>query len=340
MSTAATAVILGSTAVSLYGASQTADAYENAAETSAAAAIEAAQIAYDAQVYATDASIAAAKEATEESVAAAKEANNTAIAAIIKANELADKAVKEGADESNAEFQAAYDSIKNQLSPWIKTGEAANQKLADLTGLNGSEAATNALVTDPSYQWRLDQGQQALERSAAATGELFSGKTGAALTDYAQGAASQEYQAAFDRLMSLSTQGQSSATTLAGYQWNLGSEKSTNAWNVSNQTSASAYNEANTRSQGAWNVANAQAGGSQNEANVAASGYQNNANAAANQANTTAQAESDVASAYADSENSYWSSINSALNSAISAGTTVYGISKGVSTFGTNKKTP
>ena len=56
-------------------------------------------------------------------------------------------------------------------------------------------------TSDPSYQWRLNQGQQAVERSYAAKGLLGSGNVLTALTDYAQGAASQEYQAQFRRVM-------------------------------------------------------------------------------------------------------------------------------------------
>jgi hypothetical protein len=58
--------------------------------------------------------------------------------------------------------------------------------------------------TDPSYDWRFKQGEQALERSAAAKGMLRSGNFLTALTDYGQGQASTEYQAQFNRLATLS----------------------------------------------------------------------------------------------------------------------------------------
>lgn len=60
--------------------------------------------------------------------------------------------------------------------------------------------------TDPGYQFRLQQGVDALEGSAAASGGLFSGQTGKDITGYAQNLASQEYQNAFNRDMS--TKGQ------------------------------------------------------------------------------------------------------------------------------------
>lgn len=55
------------------------------------------------------------------------------------------------------------------------------------------------LFQDPSYQSRLNEGLQAIERSAAARGMLRSGNTLQDLNNYAQDYASREYQAATDR---------------------------------------------------------------------------------------------------------------------------------------------
>jgi hypothetical protein len=54
-------------------------------------------------------------------------------------------------------------------------------------------------TADPSYQFRLKQGAGALAASGAAKGLLNSGNIAAALTDYGQQAASQEYGAQFAR---------------------------------------------------------------------------------------------------------------------------------------------
>lgn len=54
---------------------------------------------------------------------------------------------------------------------------------------------------DPSYQFRLEQGQQALERSQGSRGLLNSGNAALELQEYGQGMASQEYGAQFDRLL-------------------------------------------------------------------------------------------------------------------------------------------
>lgn len=52
---------------------------------------------------------------------------------------------------------------------------------------------------DPGYEWRLAQGQQALDRQGAAAGRLLSGRQLQAGSDYNQGAASQEFQASYGR---------------------------------------------------------------------------------------------------------------------------------------------
>lgn len=57
----------------------------------------------------------------------------------------------------------------------------------------------NSIFNDPGYQARLDAGNRALERSAAARGMLRGGNTLTGLADWNQNAASQEYQNAVNR---------------------------------------------------------------------------------------------------------------------------------------------
>jgi hypothetical protein len=54
-------------------------------------------------------------------------------------------------------------------------------------------------LNDPGYQFRTQQGQDALQNAAAAKGTLADSGTLKALTDYGQGAASQEYQNVWQR---------------------------------------------------------------------------------------------------------------------------------------------
>ena len=70
-------------------------------------------------------------------------------------------------------------------------------------------------TSDPSYQWRFDQGQKAVERSVAARGLLNSGNAAIELQQYGQGMASQEYGAQFNR--TLSAMGASESAFQASY---------------------------------------------------------------------------------------------------------------------------
>lgn len=314
------------------GARSSANAQRTAGTKALEATIEAAKIAAAAQREAQDKALAAQKEGTAQAIAAAKEAAQNANKLIANANLLVEKYTQEGIDFSNTEaaksvatikgifkdtydqniagFKQTYDNIKKEyadgygsvektLAPWIGTGTKANAQLENLAGLNGAEAGKNALQTDPGYQFRVDQGQQALERSAAGKGNLFSGNTGVAVNKYGQDMATDEFTNVFNRLMALSEQGRAGSNALAGYKWNqtgmnaqnesdlnaketnarsvygqqgasledyLSKNKINNNWKLDDTRSQNALNAANTGTQGEWNISSATAGGAQNNA--------------------------------------------------------------------------
>jgi hypothetical protein len=66
--------------------------------------------------------------------------------------------------------------------------------------------------TDPGYQFRMDEGMRAIERSAASRGQLNSGANLRAITRYAQGTASEEFSRVFDRIGRIAGFGGSAAT--------------------------------------------------------------------------------------------------------------------------------
>lgn len=72
------------------------------------------------------------------------------------------------------------------------TGQAQSQLDSMLQG--------NFNSSDPSYRFRFDQGMDAVNRSAGASGMLNSGNRLTALMNYGQGMASTEYSAQFGRL--------------------------------------------------------------------------------------------------------------------------------------------
>ncbi len=78
------------------------------------------------------------------------------------------------------------------------------------------EYMSNYLRSTPGYGFRMEEGVNALNRSAAARGMLYSGAQQKALTTYGQGLADQTYNALLDRIANLSTGGQNAALQLGG----------------------------------------------------------------------------------------------------------------------------
>lgn len=143
-------------------------------------------------------------------------------ASIIAGNK-ANKAIKDSSNLQIAESRRQYDQDRADLAPWRTTGGAAQAKLAGLYGLEGgtpSDQPYGGFFSSPDYQFRLDEGKKALERSASARGLLGSGAALKASNDYAQNTASGEYGNWYGRLAGLAGQGQSAAnsTVAAGQQ--------------------------------------------------------------------------------------------------------------------------
>ena len=123
------------------------------------------------------------------------------------------------------------------------------------------------MAADPGYQFRLQQGQEALERSGAARGVTNTGGTLRNILDYGQQAASQEYGNVYNRMAN--TWGMNEAARQAAFGLNapqqfqgwaateagrLGAYQMTEA----DRAAAAARNEANRRAAAQFNLAGGQ----------------------------------------------------------------------------------
>lgn len=143
-------------------------------------------------------------------------------ASIIAGNKAA-KAQQQSAAASISEQRRQYDTSRADMAPWLQTGSGALAQLARLYGIAppGGTAGANdnqpygGFTASPGYQFRLDQGVQAVERSAAARGLLRSGSAAKAIQRYGEGLAASEYDAYNQRLMTLAGFGQGAAATNA-----------------------------------------------------------------------------------------------------------------------------
>ena len=131
------------------------------------------------------------------------------------------------AKQANAAAQAANTARQNQnlstnyqtgvagqqtnlLSPYATAGQSSIGNLSALLQPGGQltqgygqfEAPTGVTEqNDPGYQFRLSQGLQALQNSAAARGGLLSSGTAKNINDYAQNQASNEYGNVYNRAL-------------------------------------------------------------------------------------------------------------------------------------------
>lgn len=112
------------------------------------------------------------------------------------------------ADAAAQQAQLQYDMYQQQRedqAPWRDQGINALNSLAIRLGLDGGKGglldsfSQQDFEGDPGYQWRIQQGQNGIESSAAARGGLLSGAAAKAISKYNQNFASNEYNNAYNR---------------------------------------------------------------------------------------------------------------------------------------------
>jgi len=106
------------------------------------------------------------------------------------ASQSAGKRQREAAEGAAANFR-----------PYAAIGDQAAGEMAGRLNKNSllRDFAPGDMKKDPGYQFRLDQGNQAIDRAAGARGSRYSGATLKGLQRYAQDYATGEYQNAYNR---------------------------------------------------------------------------------------------------------------------------------------------
>lgn len=117
------------------------------------------------------------------------------------------------AAQNEAETPIGYYQAQQLLAPFYQAGV---QGLGQLQQLAMGQGVPEFLATNPAYQFRQQEAQKALERSAAARGGLLSGQFAKALQERSQGLASQEFANAYDRLAGITQAGLGTAESLGG----------------------------------------------------------------------------------------------------------------------------
>src|SRR5690625_285240 len=122
---------------------------------------------------------------------------------------------------SRAQNQYQFEQTQKNLAPYMESGKGAQGLLDQLLGLGDQPADFSVLTNSPQYQFALNQGQQALDRDAAARGTLFSGAHTKDAMQFGQGLASQQFQNYFNNLSSLANRGQNAAVGEGNFGQNM-----------------------------------------------------------------------------------------------------------------------
>lgn len=186
------------------------------------------------------------------------------------AGNQAAKAEKDAANSSNNTQLTMYNQTRQDQLPAIQAGQTAIGQLSAGTAAGGEFNSPYTMAdfqADPSYQFRLDQGEGALQASAAARGGLLNGGTLKAISDYGQNAASQEYASAynrytsdqtsrFNRLASVAGIGQTAANTTDSLGTSTAANIGQTTQSAGNATAANYVNSANSLNSGLSSLSN------------------------------------------------------------------------------------
>lgn len=162
-------------------------------------------------------------------------------------------AQSDAAHEANALQRYMFNKTIDLNSQARHKGNNALDALAYEAGIGHKpDDHYKGFEASPGYQFRLDQGNQAIERMAAARGMRLSGATLKAADNYNQGMASNEYGNYLNQLSSLAGRGQiaTQADTSAGQNYANAFGQNTMA---AGQAQASGYAGVNNAFQGTMN---------------------------------------------------------------------------------------
>lgn len=138
---------------------------------------------------------AAKKAATTQATAQGQAAQGVANATTSGLDQLA---------QQNANIEGSIPDTTSAYNAFTDAAPGAVSSLEDISSANGPLSQQfsfnpSDLQNDPGYKFTLDQGQQALQRSAAATGGLYGTNTLKSLAGYTTGTANQYFNDAFNR---------------------------------------------------------------------------------------------------------------------------------------------
>jgi hypothetical protein len=187
----------------------------------------------------------------------------------------ADTGYVEALDKALNELNFGEYRAQQPIQPYQYAGEQSLNQLGQALGLWGDFDPNAQIAATPGYQFRMDQGTQALNRAANAGGGLYSGSTGKALTEYGQGLAGQYWNDYLNQLAGVTGMGQQAASLGSGISSEFAGSRANALLGTQANRAATglgalgAYTGANAQ------IGAAQAGGAINSANAWSGGLNN-----------------------------------------------------------------
>ena len=184
--------------------------------------------------------------------------------------------------QSRTDALKQYEQGRADIAPWRTAGVGALGTLQnELGNYAGYVKDSSTYLQSPGYYWQVQQGVNAIDRGASATGKLDSGQRSKDLMAYGQGMAAQDYGNFLGRYSDLLNKysgiagtGMTSAGQMGAYGQNLG-----------NQLGQYGQNYATGAGQNMMAAGQAQAGGMINAANARTGMYSNLSQIGSNAAN-------------------------------------------------------
>ena len=150
------------------------------------------------------------------SFVAAAIVGSTVVSGVIQSNAAKKAAGQQAASAQQGidEQRRQFDALQVLMKPYVGAGTTALGQQAALIGVSGAEAqqtAINALQQGPEFNALVQQGEQGILQSAAATGGLRGGNVQGALAQFRPQVLSSLIEQQYNRLGGLSTMGQNDA---------------------------------------------------------------------------------------------------------------------------------
>lgn len=160
--------------------------------------------------------------------------------------------------------QQVYNTDSTAVQPYQAAGSAALSQLGAGTAaggqFNSTPTSAQVMAEDPGYQFNLDQGQQAVQRAAAAGGGAASGGALKAASQYATNYTTNAYANAYQQFMNTRQSNYGNLSNLAGMGMQANNQLIGAGQNFANQSSNLYVDQGNALAAGAMGSANAWSG--------------------------------------------------------------------------------